>query len=91
MLSDDALLSGEISRGDQILKINKKSMDGLTLTQAQEALWQAEQDCKPGVGDLNLSSIVGHSLSGGSNALCLKHCLRFPSNHGATLIMTGLF
>ena len=42
--------SGEIGRGDQILKINKKSLDGLTLTQAQEILWQAEQDSKTGVG-----------------------------------------
>ena len=35
--------AGGIKKGDQILKVNGKSLENITLSQAQELLWNAEQ------------------------------------------------
>lgn len=44
--------TGGIKKGDQILKVSGHTMEGVTLTQAQEILWKVEQETKPGVGEL---------------------------------------
>lgn len=42
--------SGEIRKGDQILKINGVSVEDVSQSEANEMLWQAEQKCLPGNG-----------------------------------------
>ncbi|KAL4224993.1 Harmonin [Mactra antiquata] len=43
-----AFFSGEMEVGDTILKVNDISFDDITLSQANELLWKAEQETKPG-------------------------------------------
>ncbi|XP_045176075.2 harmonin-like isoform X2 [Mercenaria mercenaria] len=42
--------NGKIKKGDQILKVNGESLDSISLADANEKLWQVEQECLPGDG-----------------------------------------
>ncbi|XP_060568957.1 harmonin-like isoform X4 [Ruditapes philippinarum] len=42
--------SGGIRRGDQIVEVNGISFQDISLTEANEKIWQVEQECLPGDG-----------------------------------------
>ena len=42
-------VAGGMGKGDTLLKINNVSLDDVSLSQAEEVLWKAEQDWRMGV------------------------------------------